>query len=52
VVHRSHLDDVLAIVEKWDPEAFVTVEEPKVLRGGSLAERQWRLAWWKSRQSL
>jgi uncharacterized protein YebE (UPF0316 family) len=43
VVHRSHLDDVLAVVEKWDPEAFVTVEEPKVLRGGSLAVRDTRL---------
>ena len=43
VIHRRHLDDVLAIVEKWDPEAFVTVEEPKVLRGGSLATRDYRL---------
>src|SRR5262245_27637534 len=43
VVHRRHLDDVLAVVEKWDPEAFVTVEEPKVLRGGSLAVRDTRL---------
>jgi uncharacterized protein YebE (UPF0316 family) len=39
VVHRSHLDEVLRIVDKWDPQAFVTVEEPKVLRGGSLASR-------------
>jgi uncharacterized protein YebE (UPF0316 family) len=43
VVHRSHLDDVLAVVEKWDPDAFVTVEEPKVLRGGSLATRDYRV---------
>jgi len=43
VVHRSHLDDVLAVVEKWDSDAFVTVEEPKVLRGGSLAARDVRL---------
>jgi uncharacterized protein YebE (UPF0316 family) len=50
VVHRSHLNQVLAIVERWDPEAFVTVEEPKVLRGGLLAERAWRPQWWKSRQ--
>ena len=56
VVHRSHLNDVLSIVERWDPEAFVTVEEPKVLRGGSLAVREWRLTparllqWRKTRQ--
>ena len=24
-------------------DAFVTVEEPKVLRGGSLVERDWRM---------
>ena len=42
VVHRSHLDEVMEIVDKWDSQAFVTVEEPKVLRGGSLAARaQW-----------
>jgi uncharacterized protein YebE (UPF0316 family) len=50
VIHRSHLAKVLAIVEKWDPDAFVTVEEPKVLRGGLLAQREWRPQWWKSRQ--
>jgi hypothetical protein len=36
---RSHLADVLAVVEHWDDAAFVTVEEPKVLRGGSVAVR-------------
>lgn len=51
VVHRRHLDSVLKIVERWDPDAFVTVEEPKVLRGGLLAQRAWRLGLWKSRQS-
>jgi uncharacterized protein YebE (UPF0316 family) len=50
VVHRSHLPSVLEVVERWDPEAFVTVEEPKVLRGGLLAQRAWKLQWWKSRQ--
>ena len=25
-------------------EAFVTVEEPKILRGGSLVERDWRMS--------
>jgi uncharacterized protein YebE (UPF0316 family) len=39
VVHRSHLDEVMDIVDRWDSQAFVTVEEPKVLRGGSLADR-------------
>jgi uncharacterized protein YebE (UPF0316 family) len=39
VVHRSHLDEVMGIVDRWDSLAFVTVEEPKILRGGSLADR-------------
>lgn len=39
VVHRSHLDEVMEIVDQWDKQAFVTVEEPKILRGGSLAAR-------------
>jgi len=43
VVHRGHVDDLLAIIVKWDPDAFVTVEEPKVLRGGSLAAKEYRL---------
>lgn len=55
VVHRNHLPEVLATVERWDPEAFVTVEEPKALRGGSFADRQSRIIgpmarWLKSRQ--
>jgi uncharacterized protein YebE (UPF0316 family) len=49
VVHRGDLGKVLEIVERWDREAFVTVEEPKVLRGGSLAQRD-RFQWWKTRQ--
>jgi uncharacterized protein YebE (UPF0316 family) len=44
VVQRQHLDEVMAIVDRWDPKAFVTVEEPRVLRGGSVAERDWRKA--------
>lgn len=40
VVQRQHLEEVMAIVERWDPTAFVTVEEPRVLRGGSLASRR------------
>jgi uncharacterized protein YebE (UPF0316 family) len=39
VVHRSHLDEVMDIVDRWDSQAFVTVEEPKILRGGSFATR-------------
>jgi uncharacterized protein YebE (UPF0316 family) len=40
VVQRQHLDEVLEIVHRWDPSAFVTVEEPKVMSGGSLARRR------------
>ena len=45
VVHRSHLDDVLAIVDRFDPRAFVTAEEPHILRGGFFAQRTWRTPW-------
>jgi uncharacterized protein YebE (UPF0316 family) len=41
-VQRAHLDEVMAIVDQFDPDAFVTVEEPKLLRGGSLATRGWK----------
>lgn len=40
VVQRQHLDDLMTVVEKWDPRAFVTAEEPRILRGGSLARRR------------
>jgi uncharacterized protein YebE (UPF0316 family) len=43
VVQRAHMDEVMAIVDRFDPNAFVTVEEPKVLRGGSVASRDWRV---------
>ncbi|HEX6966359.1 MAG TPA: DUF2179 domain-containing protein [Gemmatimonadaceae bacterium] len=39
VVQRQHLGEVMRIVDRWDPKAFVTVEEPRVLRGGLLAQR-------------
>src|ERR671917_2308903 len=39
VVQRQDLADVIRIVDRWDPGAFVTVEEPKFLRGGSVAQR-------------
>ena len=55
VVQRRHIDDVLALIERWDKSAFVTVEEPKVLRGGSVAARDWRMGgplirWMSGRQ--
>jgi uncharacterized protein YebE (UPF0316 family) len=39
VVQRQDLEEVMRIVDQWDPAAFVTVEEPKLLRGGSVARR-------------
>jgi uncharacterized protein YebE (UPF0316 family) len=55
VVQRSHLPEVLEIITSHDADAFVTVEEPKILRGGMVATREWRLAepftkWMKARQ--
>lgn len=54
VVQRSHVDEALTLIAKWDPDAFVTVEEPKILRGGSMVEREWPmggpvLRWFKAR---
>jgi uncharacterized protein YebE (UPF0316 family) len=54
VVQRSHVDEVVKLVVRHDPDAFVTVEEPKVLRGGSMVERDWSVGgpvrrWFKSR---
>ena len=43
VVHRNDLDEVMRIVDKWDKDAFVTVEDPKILRGGSFATREWKI---------
>ncbi len=40
VVQRQHLEHVMGIVQKWDGDAFVTVEEPKILKGGSVAGRR------------
>src|SRR5215510_2071492 len=55
VVQRRHLEEVLAIVTSHDKEAFVTVEEPKILRGGLIAAHDWRLGgpltrWMKGRE--
>ena len=41
VVQRAHMAEVLQIIDQFDPQAFVTVEEPKILRGGSFARRGW-----------
>jgi uncharacterized protein YebE (UPF0316 family) len=41
VVQRAHIDEVMEIVDRYDPKAFVTAEEPKILRGGSFAPRTW-----------
>ena len=48
VVQRAHLDEVMKIVDRFDPGAFVTVEEPKILRGGRFAARGWPTAPWSS----
>jgi uncharacterized protein YebE (UPF0316 family) len=55
VVQRRHVADVLKIITDLDTDAFVTVEEPKVLRGGMIAATDWRLGepfvkWMKARQ--
>jgi len=45
VVQRNRVSEVLRVIEKWDENAFVTVEEPKILRGGNMGPpRDWRLA--------
>ena len=46
VVQRAHLDEVMQIVDRFDPQAFVTAEEPKILRGGSFASRAWPGSGW------
>jgi uncharacterized protein YebE (UPF0316 family) len=45
VVQRSHIDEVMGIIDMFDRDAFVTVEEPKILRGGSFAEREPYFKW-------
>jgi uncharacterized protein YebE (UPF0316 family) len=55
VVQRRHLDDVLSLITTMDGEAFVTVEEPRVLLGGSIATREWAVGgplgrWMRLRQ--
>jgi uncharacterized protein YebE (UPF0316 family) len=49
VVQRQDLEEVMRIVDRWDPSAFVTVEEPKLLRGGSVARRAGVAVPWRRR---
>jgi uncharacterized protein YebE (UPF0316 family) len=49
VVQRQDLEEVMRIVDRWDPSAFVTVEEPKLLRGGSVARRTGVAVPWRRR---
>jgi uncharacterized protein YebE (UPF0316 family) len=49
VVQRQDLEEVMRVVDRWDPNAFVTVEEPKFLRGGSVARRASSLLPWRRR---
>jgi uncharacterized protein YebE (UPF0316 family) len=41
VVQRGQVDQVMRLIIERDPEAFVTVEEPKSMRGGSMVARDW-----------
>jgi uncharacterized protein YebE (UPF0316 family) len=54
VVHRNHIDEVMTIVDRFDPDAFVTVDDPRILRGGSFATREWRIMtpWRGARQRV
>jgi len=54
IVQRSQVDEVLMVVDQYDPVALVTVEEPRAVRGGFVDTREWRvpLPWEKSRQRV
>lgn len=39
VVKRRRIPEVLDEVDRWDPEAFVLVEEPRAIRRGWMQER-------------
>lgn len=54
IVQRSQVDDVLQVVDTFDPVAMVTVEEPRAVRGGFVDTREWKmpLPWEKSRQRV
>ncbi len=39
VVRRREITSVLREIDRWDPTAFVTIEEPRAIRHGWLQER-------------
>src|SRR5690606_37483393 len=39
VVRRREIAAVLREIDRWDPTAFVTIEEPRAIRHGWLQER-------------
>jgi uncharacterized protein YebE (UPF0316 family) len=43
IVQRSHVAEVMRIVDRYDASAFVTTEEPQILRGGLVTERTRRI---------
>jgi uncharacterized protein YebE (UPF0316 family) len=40
VLHRRNLDAVFEQVQLWDPEAFVTVEEPRAIQRGWVFDKR------------
>jgi uncharacterized protein YebE (UPF0316 family) len=40
VVRRRQVRDVLAEVDRWDPDAFVSVEEPRAIRRGWMFDKR------------
>ncbi len=54
IVQRSQVEDVMLVVDRFDPVAMVTVEEPRAVRGGFVDTREWRvpLPWEKTRQRV
>lgn len=39
VVKRRHIPEVLAEIDRWDPHAFVLIEEPRTVRRGWMLDR-------------
>lgn len=54
IVQRSQVQEVMVVVDRYDPVAMVTVEEPRAVRGGFVDTREWRvpLPWERSRQRV
>jgi uncharacterized protein YebE (UPF0316 family) len=40
VVRRRAVKDILAEIERWDPDAFVSVEEPRTIQRGWMLSRR------------